>query len=363
MSYGMNSHLKYVITIPSIDILGHISIDDLILLGSDDDRYQQLKKANTFLSKYLDSFRSPFGTKINPSIVVRDENLAKVNSDHLVSFRNAIAVSSVIYSRMLSCLRDGATGCTGTDLFDFHPISVSSDGSDFSIRTPNTIGMDNRIDEFKGQTTLSEPYPENIRFESDEDLTLSLLNLIEKKYNKIKDKEFKRRIIRSLEMAYYALRTPFIQLGNKTDFGIGICLWVSAFEIIAYHFKKKRDVNFYDVSDLIKKLQWKSHKLCKKNRATKKPKTGQKTTLPVQIYKRLYDTRNMYLHGNPIPDGKYEFRTRKNWGTLFFQVPALYRCILMHLLKAKGYIPTTQEIWLQNNYERVLLTTKSPQKP
>ncbi len=52
----MNSNLKYVFTIPSIDILGHISIDDLILLGSDDDRYQQLKKDSTFLSRYLDSF-------------------------------------------------------------------------------------------------------------------------------------------------------------------------------------------------------------------------------------------------------------------------------------------------------------------
>ncbi|MHC4632122.1 MAG: hypothetical protein ACYS9C_12780 [Planctomycetota bacterium] len=362
----MNSDSKYVITIPSIDIPGHLSIDDLILLGSNDDRYQQLKKSNTFLSKYLDSFRAPFGTKINPSIIVRDKNLPKVNSDHLVSFRNVIAVSSVIYSRIRSCLLDIATGCTSTDLFDFHPISVSNDGNDFSVKTAYTIGVNGRIDKFKGQASLSEPYPENIRFESDEQLTLSLLNLIEKKYNKIEDKEFRSRIIRSIEMAYYALRSPFIQLGNKTDFGIGICLWVSAFEIIAYHYKRNKNVGFCDVSSLIKSVPWKNCLLRKKNRmgvhgTSGKPKTKKKTTLPVQIYSRLYYTRNMYLHGVPIPKNKYEFRTRRNWGNLFFQVPALYRCILMHLLKAKGCIPATQKMWLQNDYEKVLLMTKSQQ--
>jgi hypothetical protein len=367
MSYDMKSHLKYVITIPSIDIPGHVSIDDLILLGSSDKRYQQLKEANPFLSKYLESFRTPFGTKINPSIVVRDENLPKVTSEHLVSFRNAIAVSSVIYSRIRSCLTDNATGCTSTDLFDFYPISVSSDGDEFSVKSAYTIGVDRRIDKFKGQTALSEPYPESIRFEFDEELTLSLLNLIEKKYINAKDKEFKNRVIRSIEMVYYALRAPFVQLGNKTDFGVSICLWVSAFEIIAYHYKRGADVGFHDVSSLIQSTPWQSHNLRKKNYTgvygkSNKPKTKAKTMLPVQIYGRLYHTRNMYLHGNPIPKNSYEFKTRKKWGNLFFQVPALFRCVLMYLLKTKGCVPATQYTWLQNDYERVLLMPKSSQQ-
>lgn len=361
----MNSDLKYVITIPSIDIPGHISIDDLILLGSKDDRYQQLKKSNTYLSKYLESFRAPFGTKINPSIVVRDKNLPKVNSDHLVSFRNAIAVSSVIYSRIRSCLLDIATGCTSTNLFDFHPVSVSNDGNDLSVKNAYTIGINGRIDKFKGQATLSEPYPENIRFESDEQFTISLLNLIEKKYNKIEDEEFRSRIIRSLGMAYYALRSPFTQLGNKTDFGLTLSLWVSAFEIIAYHYKRNRNVGFSDVSSLIKKVPWKSNKLRQKNRVRitekfSKSKTKERTTLPVQIYGRLYFTRNMYLHGNPIPENKFEFKTRRGWGNLYFQVPALFRCVLMHLLKTNSCAPESQYPFLQKDYERVLLKPNSP---
>ena len=36
--------LKYVITIPSVDIRNYIAINDLILLGSSDNRYQELKE-------------------------------------------------------------------------------------------------------------------------------------------------------------------------------------------------------------------------------------------------------------------------------------------------------------------------------
>lgn len=352
----MNSNLKYVFTIPSIDIPGHISIDDLILLGSKDDRYQELKNSNSFLSKYLDSFRAPFGTKINPSIVVRDKTLPRVDADRLTAFRNAIAVSSVIYSMMKSYLYNTPTGCTCTDLFDFHPVSVSSDGDDFSVRTAHTIGFDDRIEDFKGQTTLAVAYPETVRPSFDEEFMMTLLNLIEKRSHRIKEKEFRNRVMRALDMAYYALRSPFVNLGNKTDFGVSISLWVSAFEILANPYTK--DVHFKDVSTLIKQVPWENAKLRRKN-YTAIAYNG-KTTLPVQIYGRLYHTRNMYLHGNIIPKGSFEFRRRKRWGNLLFQVPVLFRCVLMYLLQTNGFTPESQYPYLQRTYERVLLKPNSP---
>ena len=346
----MNSNLKYLFTIPSIDISGHISIDDFILLGSKDERYQELKNSNSFLSKYLDSFRSPFGAKINPSIVVRDKTLPKANADSLTAFRNAIAVSSVIYSIVYNT----HTGCTCTDLFDFHPISVSSDGNDFSIRTPHTIGIDDRIKDFKGQATLAVPYPEMVRPLFDEEFMMTLLNLLERKPRRIKEKEFQNRVIRALDMAYYALRSPFANLGNKTDFGVSVSLWVSAFEILANPYKK--NVNFKYVRTLIKQVPWKNARLRRKNYTAIAYKG--KTTLPVQIYGRLYYTRNMYLHGNIIPKGSFEFRRRKNWGNLLFQVPVLFRCVLIHLLQTNGFTPESQYPCLQSACEKVLLKPK-----
>lgn len=342
-------------TIPGINIDGHITINDLILLGSTDPRYTKLKNAVPNLAKYIDSFKTPFGQKLNPSIVVRDENLPKVDSIHLSAFRNAIAVSGVIYSRIQSCLSNSSRGFTCSDLFDFYPISLSSGSNDLSVKTFSTIGIDS-LDRFQqGQATAVEPYPHTIQQLFDDELMLALLNIIETKPKETLHKKRKTKITRSLEMGYYALRSPFAHLGSETDYGVGISCWVAAFEILANPHNKK--VTFREVSNLIKNVVWQSAKLRQKRytpvyKHTKKPK--QKTTLPVQIYGRLYQTRNMYIHGDPIPSGQFEFRRRKNWGNLFFQVPALYRSVLLHFA-LNGSAPShTQHRFYQRDYERVL---------
>jgi hypothetical protein len=109
--------LKYVMTIPSVDFLNYVAINDLIFLGSGDKRYQDLKAQNPTLRQYLDSFKTPFGRKVNPSIIVRDESLPKVNVSHLCAFRNAIAIASVVASRAYSCIQNSSVGLYCTDLF------------------------------------------------------------------------------------------------------------------------------------------------------------------------------------------------------------------------------------------------------
>ena len=352
----METKLKYVITIPSVDIPGYIAINDLVLIGSKDKRYKKIKSENKVLSKYLNSFRTSFNKKVHPSIIVRDESLPKVGAVHLSSFRNAIAVSSVIYSRVQSCLSNTPRGFYCTDLFDFCTVSVSSNGTDLSIKNAFELGIDS-VDRFSGQTSPAVVYTDNIHPLFDEELMLALLNLIEAKYKSKSDKEWRNRFIRSLEMAYYALRAPFVHLGEKTDFGVPISLWVSAFEIIANPHVEK--VGFKHVSSLIKAVPWKAKKLREKRYAPitssfAKKRPEERTTLPVQIYGRLYQTRHMYLHGNPIPKGRFEFLTRKNWGNLYFQIPALYRCVLMYsLLRRNVPVPARvrSEQW---TYERAL---------
>jgi len=54
--------------------------------------------------------------------------------------------------------------------------------------------------------------------------------------------------------------------------------------------------------------------------------------------------------------GEYEFAKRKGWGNLFFQAPALYRCVMMNALNSRGFgksLTVSQEHAL---YERVLLS-------
>jgi hypothetical protein len=344
--------LKYVITIPSVDFTNYVAINDLILLGSKDRRYQDLKEHNPVLKQYLDSFRTPFGKKVNPSIIVHDESLEKVEPSHLCAFRNAIAISSVVGSRILSHNQTN-TGFYCTDLFDFYPISVSSDGTDLVARTAfeNSICCD--VNNFSGLTTPSVIYPENIRPVIDDKLMLALLDVIEKKARTLEEKRFKNRVTRTMEMVFYALRSPFVGLGEPTDFGVQMSLWVSAFETLAKPYNT--DVKFSHVSDMIKAVPWKDKKLRIRNHASPTQR-GKQTTLPVQIYGRLWRTRIAYIHGNVMRNGEYEFHKRKSWGNLFFQVPALYRCVLMRKLNLKGFGLPVQSTQEHDLFEKILLS-------
>lgn len=346
--------LKYVMTIPSVDFPGYAEINDLILLGSGDRRYKDLKARNPVLKQYLDSFRTPFGKEVNPSIIVRDKSLPKVDASHLCAFRNAIAIGGVIGSRAMSCIQNQTTGYYCTDLFDFHPVSVSSDGKDLIGKTPFETSGWLQVDNFVGQTTLSVIHPELIRAADDKELVLALLDVVEKKTRTSDEQSFKTQVVRSMQMVFYALRSPLANLGEPVDFGVQTALWVSAFEILANSHTAR--VGYKDVNKMIRSVPWKNKKLRVKNRAGVGPLKGKKTTLPVQIYGRLYQTRNAYIHGNAMRKGEYEFRKRKGWGNLFFQAPALYRCVLMCELNSNGF----GELLTRSNehalYEQVLLS-------
>ncbi len=217
---------KYVMTIPSVDIKGFVAIDDLALIGSEDERYRQLQAGNPVMGKYLAAFRAPDGTHVQPSIVIRDASLPKVDARRLCSFRNAIAVSSVLYSRTEQYMMNTPMGVYCTDLFDFCPVSVSSDGTDLIGRTPFEVSGWMEVDGFAGSTTPSVIHPQHVRMVSDEWLMVWLLNLLEVKYRRRADVQFRNRIFRSIELAYYALRAPIVNLQAQVDFGVALSLWV-----------------------------------------------------------------------------------------------------------------------------------------
>jgi len=346
---------KYVMTIPSVDIKGFIAINDLVLIGSGDSRYAQLQSENPVMAKYLAAFRSPVGTQVRPSIVIRDASLPKVDARRLCSFRNAIAVSSALRFRAEHYMMNAVMGVYCTDLFDFYPVSVSSDGTDLIGQTTFERSGWMEVDGFAGSTTPSVIHPQHVRVIPDEWLMIWLLNLLEKKHQRKADVQFRNRVFRSIELAYHALRAPVVNLGAQGDFGVALSLWVSAFEALAYPGTGR--VDYSHVCSLIAAAPWQCHHLRRRIYAdVNRPKARIKVSLPVQVYGRLCSNRNKYAHGNPLPKERYEFVHRKDWGNLWFQVPALYRCVLCHILatSAASARPSSSDI-LNHAYEDALL--------
>ncbi len=346
---------KYVMTIPSVDIKGFVAINDLVLIGSEDKRYGQLQAENPVMAKYLAAFRTAGGTQVHPSIVIRDASLPKVDTRRLCSFRNAIAVSSVLYSRTKQYRANTPVGVYCTDLFDFYPISVSSDGKDLIGQTPYEVAGWMEVDGFAGSTTPSVVHPQHVRVIVDEWLMMWLLNLLEGTYRRRAAVQFRNRIFRSIELAYYALRSPIVNLQGQVDFGVALSLWVSAFEALAYPGTGR--VDYSHVCSLITAAPWQRRHLRRQVYAdVNRPKARIKVSLPVQVYARLCSNRNKYAHGNPLPKERYEFVHRKDWGNLWFQVPALYRCVLCHLLATSGATarPSSSDFF-NDTYEEALL--------
>jgi hypothetical protein len=251
-------NLKYVITLPSIDISSSVEISDLILVGLNDSRYKEARKSSPNLSAYLDRFKTPFGSKLKPSIVLRYDSLPKINSEILSSFRNAIAVSSVIESRVMSYKFHRTTGCYTSEIFEFYPIQLSSDENDLITITAMEKGID-AIKAFNGQSSPAVIYPNNLDFTYDKILMNSLLTFLDGDFRTKDERIFQTSVNQSLQFAFYALSTPFSYLGLKIDYGVAISLWVSAFETLAH--PVHGDVNSEYVRQLLKKVPWHSNKL------------------------------------------------------------------------------------------------------
>jgi hypothetical protein len=150
---------------------------------------------------------------VRPSIVVRDALLPKVDSRRLCCFRNAIAVPSVLYWRVRQYNgTDFPIGPYCTDLFDFYPVSVSSDGTDLIGETPYERSGWMPVDGFVGSTTPSVVHPEHVQAIPDEWVMIWLLNLLEIGYRRRAAVQFVNRVFRSIELVYHALRSPRVNL-------------------------------------------------------------------------------------------------------------------------------------------------------
>lgn len=112
------------------------------------------------------------------------------------------------------------------------------------------------------------------------------------------------------------------------DLGRLTALWVSAFEILAHPGNGKSGMN--TVYPLLESTPYLNSRLRRKMYLTYKPKNEkqlpERRALPCWLYKKLYDARNAFLHGNRVrisllSPPKYKIG-------LFWLAPCLYRLAL-----------------------------------
>lgn len=221
----------------------------------------------------------------------------------MADLRNAFAVAAILHGWQHSVGSANIWFPLYTDYFDLYPLFPSRDGSGLICDGFGLNSFDDAA-KFKGQ-----PYPDLsksgfIRVEVGNQLRDQLVEEWKAKYSTPTPSWKQTALFRSLAIAYRAARLPKGCDHLIFDIGVQLSLWVSAHECLT-HPGPGKQTNLNEVLTLIGKARWRQKKLRVKRRQVKwrsngKPKLTEPMTYAQHLYRRLYNARNEFLHGNPV---------------------------------------------------------------
>jgi hypothetical protein len=372
---------EFVVAMPAVSLPHAVEAGNTAVVPFADARYQELIAAQPQVRRFLESFRTAFGHRLQPAIVIRDRAAERIQAEDLAAFRNMIALAAVIKARTdRSVHRFGGQGPVYAGLFELYPVNLAVDAETVMVQTAAEFGMDDDLEHFQGQPDPVYIYPQNVAPELDKVLLSSLVALWLSHPAGEDEGRFRRRIYRSLETAYHALASPFLNLGSQYDHALSLSLWVSAFEILV---ARAGNVSASDVERLIGRVRW-SHPALHSDvvESLRGPRPGRPVSRPVQVYERLYKVRNESLHGGVISADLVGNRLEKDeedplepaplgaheWNHLALAVPVLYRAVLLQLLTQKGFHthpvdPGVDDLDAYGNYIEAQLDSGHYEKP
>ena len=319
---------KLLFALPNLELNSPFESKFLSIVPYKDERISEMLSTSTASSKLLKGFKTHYGTKVDPSAIIRRVGHPKSLKDYnfILSFRNIFAICSLIKAWIGFSSNNSMISPAYSDYFNFYPVQPSVNDDAFIIAS-GALGSYGDPKEFNGQPS---PYIGNslIPPNPDEDLIVPLLQRWEEMI-KGKDKnKSNRNLFRSMEIAYMAMSVPGTQRPTINEFGARIALWVSAFEVL-FHPGKDQKVNFSIVANELGKYQLDRSRLRKKSYKLKyKINTKRKGNIIQTLLEKLYDSRNDFLHGNPFKSKQIFAKFRNNKISLIATAPLLYRVAL-----------------------------------
>ena len=354
--------------LPNIRVQDPVGNDWLAIVPHDDNRIKKAVATGPYTKALVKKFKDQFGRKTYPSFLIFADNIPDRlrNIEALVGFRNSFALSVIIKGHEHSLTSTFVAYPLYSDYFDFYPITVTKDNDGFVTSSPSVLGYDDEHEKFAGQTSPSLAGMSSVSVGLDDRLLKELLRIWERRFLKGRTGEWSTRsLFRSLEMAYRASAMPFQNHASIYDYGSSASLWVSAFEILSH--PRTSNANLLTVIDLLGKYNC-NEKLIKRNNYKIRHRGNEyRINLPQKLYKELYDTRNSFLHGNPVKQSRlYPFKNTKSTSITRF-APVIYKVALLAFLdkfkskprsrKAKLEELTTK-IFSERDLSEALLKTK-----
>lgn len=252
-------------------------------------------------------------------------------ADAFRSFRNAAAIATLSHCRAHAIASDGQWKPLYSDFFDFFP-RVPSGDEKYVVSLDGPVRSLDEPKKWHFQPSPLIGNPQSFSVSRDEQLWYLLLRSWEKRFLKGYGNPALRHVFRSLDVAYHAARYPADGLTSLGDAGIRIGLWVSAIEILCHPGTGK--INIGMIIQELGNISWQNALLNKRSYSITIGQIKMRVNFLQRLYKRLYDVRNSFFHGNRISRTSPYFKKRRLSGDLEINGLLIYSALLRERLEA-----------------------------
>lgn len=315
---------------PNIRVREPIGNTWISIAPYDDPRVKESASSSPFARALAANFKDQFGRAVIPSFLIVEDHIPDTVRDieAIVGFRNTFALSTITRGHEISLVNKFVAYPLYSDYFDLYPITLSKDNDGFLTHSPSVLGFDDEYKKFRGQTNPSLAGQASVSTDIDTGLFNLLLKPWEKRFLKGESGDWSTTaLFRSLQMAYQASTMPFKNHATIYDYGSSASLWVSALEILSHPRKGKADL--LSVLNLMGQFGWKDKTVKKRVYKVSHRQKDCRVNLPQRLYKDLYDTRNEFLHGNPITTNRLHPFRKKDTPAITRFAPLLYKVALL----------------------------------
>ena len=330
----MSTIWEFAYLLPHAAFSEPIENEFLAIVPPTDDRLKDLARQHAAIGKLTTKFTDQFGRAVNPSaLLVRSDAPESVDFHAVVSFRNTVAISSIIDAWVWRLQSPGVSAHNPlwSDYFDFYPFTETKDGSGLIAQSVANLEYWDNLDKFSGQRSAHLPNADRLTFDVDRLALAACLKQWHRRFITRK-KEWKTRVLfRSLQIAAQASRMPAVGTRSPTihDAGVGIALWVSALEILSH--PRKGKASLQTVFALLAGVDWIARPLRTAKYMLKKGSTMRVNYIQ-KLYAELYRARNEFLHGNPVTAGNLFPAKEQSQPLLLHCAPLIYRAAITSFL-------------------------------
>ena len=315
---------------PNLTLDEPIEASHAALVPTGDERLRELARRHPALDAFLNAFHNEFGVRVSATVAMfRDDAPETVKTKAALNgFRDAVCVSAIVAGHSLTLTWKRPQGVLYSDAFDVYPWFLGRQMDETIIAFTPAMGGTHEVSHLRPQSAAGLGERSLAESHIDRPLLRELLERWRDRFATGNETAEHRRLFRSLDMARAASKMPGEADATFFDAGRAVAMWISAFEILV-HDGKRADLE--RVLSLLNQPRWLRKELNAQDRVVVHRKKSIQTNRAGVLYKRLYDVRNDFVHGNSVTADTLKEQVNCGKSVLWFAAP-LFRLALTAFL-------------------------------